>query len=137
LVWDWSHREAGSTDSRQYGFNILSAKEANSTGLINDPDVKAQVDKILAAAYLQSVPKDKIPIEEADIKAYYDANLDKYKSQELIKASHILVKSLDEANKISGELIRRKFSELAAKRSIDSLRKQDGLVGLLLPNAAA
>jgi parvulin-like peptidyl-prolyl isomerase len=115
----------------------VAAREADVTGLSKDPDVKAQVDKILAAAYLKKrVPKEKIQVEEADLKARYEADRDKYKSQELVKVSHILVKSLDEANKISGAIEKgAKFSDESAKHSIDPLSaKDDGLLGLTPPN---
>ena len=61
------------------------------------------------------------PVTEADIKAAYEQRASQYKVPESRSASHILVKTRDEAEKILAELKKSpgRFAELAKKQSQD------------------
>ena len=119
-------------------FSRLLAREAESSGFMDDPEVRAQVDKILSAAYYKSkIARNKIPVEEPELDQYYSANRAKYKSQELVKISHILTKSEADAEKVGAALKEgAKWSDLAAKYSIDpSTVKTGGAMGAVAPNS--
>ena len=61
------------------------------------------------------------PVSEAELKAAYDARASQYKVEEQRRASHILVKTKEEADKLSAELRKApgRFAELAKKHSQD------------------
>ena len=61
------------------------------------------------------------PVSEAELKAAYDARAVQYKVEEQRRASHILVKTKEEADKLSAELRKApgRFAELAKKHSQD------------------
>ena len=62
-----------------------------------------------------------------ELAAYYEKNISKYTEDEQVRASHILVKDLDTANKVLAELKNgADFGELAKKYSIDTGTKDKG-----------
>jgi len=62
-----------------------------------------------------------------DSKGYYDSHPDEFKQDEQVKASHILVKTEEEANKVIAELKAGKdFAELAKTYSTDESNKNNG-----------
>lgn len=93
------------------------------------PEVTAQLDAarkaILTQASLQAYLKAN-PITDADIKKEYDSKVGGSNGTEY-KASHILVKTEDEAKKLIAELDKGgKFAKLANKHSLDAKESQNG-----------
>ncbi len=93
------------------------------------PEVVAQLDAarkaILTQASLQAYLKAN-PITDADIKKEYDSKVGGANGTEY-KASHILVKTEDEAKKLIAELDKGgKFAKLANKHSLDAKESQNG-----------
>lgn len=66
-------------------------------------------------------------LTDNDIKAYFDKNSDRYGEPEQVRASHILVKTEDEANQIIAQLKEgANFEQLAKEKSTDEGSKSSG-----------
>ena len=114
--------------NRLIGLQLLVAK-GRSDGLADDPEVKHYVqqaeDQAISQAYLQRVV-EKAVTEDA-IKAVYDADLQAHPPQIEIRASHILVKTEDEAKEIIKELQGgADFAKVAEEKSIDTESAKKG-----------
>ncbi len=101
----------------------LLVQDAMKKNLDKDPETVAQLDAarkaLLTQANLQSYLKAN-PITDADIKKEYESKVGGANSMEY-KASHILVKTEDEAKKLIAELDKgAKFDKLANKHSLDA-----------------
>jgi peptidyl-prolyl cis-trans isomerase C len=96
---------------------------ARAQGTPNDPGVKAQVqayaEQAAIMAMIQQVAdKAGASLPEGDLRAYYDANKDKFlKSQEQVRASHILVETEAQAKQLRDEIVAGKDFAEAAKAS--------------------
>jgi peptidyl-prolyl cis-trans isomerase C len=115
-------------------FELLSL-EAEKRGYDKSP----QVQKIRDQKMVQQMMKklfdeggEKISdIKEEEIKAYYDQNREEYHKPEQVRASHILFKNRQQAQKVlkqlqaaSGDV--RLFRELAGKESLDEKTRERG-----------
>lgn len=69
---------------------------------------------------------DTIKLEDGVIKTYYDNNLEQFKKQPTVKASHILVKELADAQKIETEIAGGLAFEDAAKKYSTCPSKERG-----------
>ncbi|MCQ9206352.1 MAG: peptidylprolyl isomerase [Omnitrophica bacterium] len=86
--------------------------------------------KIVMARLLKDEVEDKVVVDEAEIKDYYSANKYRFATQESLRASHILVRSQEEADSILAELSSGKnFEDLARARSIDPTSEAGGDIG--------
>lgn len=86
--------------------------------------------KIVMARLLKDEVEDKVVVGEDEITDYYSANKDKFTTQESLRASHILVRSQEEADSILAELSSgRNFEDLARARSIDPTSETGGDIG--------
>lgn len=99
---------------------------ARAQGMPNDPKVKAQVaayaEQAAIMAMIQQVAEKAVAsIPDPELKAYYDAHRDDFtKSPEQVRASHILVETEEQANKIREEVVAGKdFAEAARASSKD------------------
>jgi peptidyl-prolyl cis-trans isomerase C len=104
-------------------------QDAIQKKLDQTPEVIAQLDAakkaILTQASLQAYLKAN-PISDAEIKKEYDSKVGGANGTEY-KASHILVKTEDEAKKLLAELDKGgKFAKLANKHSLDAKESQNG-----------
>lgn len=82
-------------------FELLAA-EARRRGYDRSPDVVRRRKQLLIQLYLQQEVEDKIKladISEADIKAYYQAHPAEFRKPEQVRASQILVKDLNRAQR--------------------------------------
>jgi peptidyl-prolyl cis-trans isomerase C len=81
---------------RQLVQTIVLADLAKEKGVDKLPDVKKQLklftDNILANEVLRKEVVEKISIPESELKSYYDSHKDEFKTPEMVRASHILVK---------------------------------------------
>ncbi len=107
----------------------ILVQDAVQKKLDQTPEVVAQLDAarkaILTQASLQAYLKTN-PITDADIKKEYDSKVGGANGTEY-KASHILVKTEDEAKKLIAELDKGgKFAKLANKHSLDAKESQNG-----------
>ena len=107
----------------------ILVQDAVQKKLDQTPEVVTQLDAarkaILTQASLQNYLKTN-PITDADIKKEYDSKVGGANSTEY-KASHILVKTEDEAKKLIAELDKGgKFAKLANKHSLDAKESQNG-----------
>lgn len=106
----------------------LLVQDAISKKLDKTPEVIAQLEQarkaILTQASLQGYLKAN-PINDAEIKAEYEKQVGS--SGVEYKASHILVKTEEEAKKLVAELDKgEKFAKLANKHSLDAKESQNG-----------
>lgn len=107
----------------------ILVQDALQKKLDQTPEVIAQLDAakkaILTQASLQAYLKAN-PISDADIKKEYDSKVGGTNGTEY-KASHILVKTEEEAKKLIAELDKGgKFAKLANKHSLDAKESQNG-----------
>jgi peptidyl-prolyl cis-trans isomerase C len=114
--------------------DMLLYNEAVSQGLDKDEDVlkvfKEAKKKILIARLLKDEVGDKATVEEEEIKVYYNENRDSFSTPEVLRASHILVKTKSAAQDILVELSNgRNFEDLARARSVDPTSKNGGDIG--------
>ena len=86
--------------------------------------------KIIISKLLNDEIDGNITVTEEDITAYYTSNKDRFVTPEVLRASHILVESENEARDVRNELLKgENFEDLAAKKSIDPTAKLGGDIG--------
>ncbi len=107
----------------------ILVQDALKKKLDQTPEVVAQLDAakkaILTQASLQDYLKTN-PITDAELKKEYETKVGGANATEY-KASHILVKTEDEAKKLLAELDKGgKFAKLANKHSLDAKESQNG-----------
>ncbi len=109
-------------------------QEAIRKDLHKDKDVQKVIEearkKILIARLLKDEVDDTISITEEDIEEFYGANKDKYKTPEIMRVSHILVLSQEDAENIQKELAGGAvFEDLARAKSVDPTAQRGGDIG--------
>jgi peptidyl-prolyl cis-trans isomerase C len=114
--------------NRLIGIQLVEAK-GREQGLADDPEVKRIVKQAEADAisriYIQKIVSEKVTDEA--IQKIYDEDLKAHPPQIEIRASHILVKTEDEAKEIIKELDGgADFATLAKEKSIDKGSGQNG-----------
>jgi peptidyl-prolyl cis-trans isomerase C len=112
----------------------LLVKEAERRKLDELTDVKRLFDaarrKILIAKLVELEIDKKITVTPEEVSAYYEAHKDEFMTPQLFRASHILVRTEEEANQIKAELdAGADFEELARKRSTDQTALRGGDLG--------
>jgi len=114
--------------------DVLLYNEALRQKLERDEDVKKVMEeakkKIIIARLLQGDVEEKITVSDKEIEEYYSANKEKFAMPEVFRASHILVKTNEEARGVLAELSNgANFEELARARSVDPTSKIGGDIG--------
>jgi len=112
----------------------LIMQEAQKEGIDKSPAVAAKLEdlkkRVIVEAFLKKKVEDSANIPDTELKAFYDKNIDKFKTGEQIRASHILVKSEAEAKDLEKQLkAGGNFEELAKKHSIDGAAAKGGDLG--------
>ena len=129
------HKERFGTDKAFQSF--LERTNQTEADVVADLEKTLLRDKLFTKLLASSDPT------EADLKKYYDENLDKYKQKEQIKASHILIKvektatdkdkkaKLAEAKKVMAEVKKSgaNFEEVAKKYSDGPTKDRGGDLG--------
>jgi len=110
--------------------NDLLYGEGLREGLGNDSDIERQVNDLRRRLVVQRVVRklqDLPPVTDEQVKAYYDANGDRY-STTTIKARHILVKDEAKAKELHEQLEKSpdQFAELAKANSVDTASARKG-----------
>ncbi len=113
---------------------ILLYNEALDKGVADNKETKELLvearRKIMMARLVKEEVEDKINVSERDMKSYYDERKDDFMSPEMYRASHILVRSMEEAVKIADKLnAGALFEELAKTHSMDVTNTRGGDVG--------
>ncbi|MBN2432744.1 MAG: peptidyl-prolyl cis-trans isomerase [Acidobacteria bacterium] len=117
----------------------LFSMEAKAQGYMEQPDVQEKinsyVDRVLYAEFMKNMTQD-IQVTEADCRKYYEDHPEEFAEQERIKASHILVKTEEEANQVKAELNQGgDWNELAKKYSSErGTRDRGGDLGYFSRN---
>ncbi|MFH1381013.1 MAG: peptidylprolyl isomerase [Candidatus Omnitrophota bacterium] len=117
----------------------LLYKDAVKRKLDKDKEVQQVFEeakrKILIARLLKDQVDGKVQVAEEDVDIYYDENKDKFTMPEVLRASHILVKTKEDAQDILVELSNgRNFEDLARARSVDPTAKNGGDLGHFTKN---
>jgi len=112
----------------------LIYRDALRKKLDKDKDVRRLLAeakrKIMMARLLQNEIQDAARVNEKEIEDYYDSNKGNFTAPETLRASHILVKTKEDAEGILVELSNgRNFEDLARARSIDASSKGGGDIG--------
>lgn len=114
--------------------DTLLYQEAVRKGLDKDKEVQKVMEearkKILIARLLKDEVDKGIEVSEADIQQYYTDHEDKYMTPEVMRVSHILVPTREEAERLSAELAKgAAFEDLARARSMDPTAQRGGDIG--------
>jgi peptidyl-prolyl cis-trans isomerase C len=109
-------------------------QESIRKNLHKDRDVQKVIEearkKILIAKLLKDEVDDAIDITEEDVNEFYEINKDNYMTPEIMRVSHILVPSQEDAENILKELARgAKFEDLARAKSVDPTAQRGGDIG--------
>ncbi|MFH1848188.1 MAG: peptidyl-prolyl cis-trans isomerase [Candidatus Omnitrophota bacterium] len=123
---------------REFVDDIISEKvllkEALKRGLDKDKEVVSMINETRRRIIVSKLVKDEMEkvsnISDAEIERYYNANQDKFMLPERWRASHILVKTEDEAKAVAERLSKgESFEDLAKENSVDGSAEQGGDIG--------
>ncbi len=109
-------------------------KEAVRRKLDKDVDVKDLIEaarkKILIAKLAEKEVDEKIRLDGQDVAKYYEFHKSEFMTPLLLRASHILVKTQEEANSLKSQLdAGGDFEELARQHSVDTTAPRGGDLG--------
>jgi peptidyl-prolyl cis-trans isomerase C len=112
----------------------LVIQQAQKDGIDKSPAVAAKLadlrKRVIVDAFLKKKVEDSAALSDTELQDFYKKNLDKFKTGEQIRASHILVKTEAEAKDIEKQLKGgANFEELAKKSSIDGAASKGGDLG--------
>ena len=110
------------------------AKEAEKRQIKNLPDVKALLaaahQKIVVAKLIEIEVDQKIKLDPNEASQYYESHKEEFMAPLLLKASHILTSSEEEANTVKTQLdAGGDFEALARSRSMDNTAARGGDIG--------
>jgi len=106
-------------------------QEALKKGLEKTPDFQKKLDEFkkltLVTELFEKEIMSKAKVSDQELKDYYDKHKEEFTSTIQIKASHILVKTEDEAKKVQARLKKgEKFGDIAKAVSIDPGSAKNG-----------
>lgn len=112
----------------------LILQQATKDGIDKDKEIEEKLaelkKRIVVDTYLKKKVEADSKISDEELKKFYDQNIDKFKTGDQLRASHILVKSEQEAQAILDQLKKgSSFEELAKTKSIDSSAAKGGDLG--------
>lgn len=112
----------------------LLYEEAKRRKIGRDPEIreliKEAAKKIIISRVIDDEMKKIAPVSEDDIAAYYEKNKDRYMNPEVVKASHILTSTEEEAREALRALdAGEDFAEVAKKFSNDLTKDRGGDLG--------
>lgn len=104
--------------------NLLEAEKAFQEQL-------RRMKEQLLTEYAIRKTVERADVKEEEVRAFYDENLDKFSQGETVNASHILVETEEEAERIAGEIAAGSltFEEAAAKYSSCPSKEAGGNLG--------
>jgi peptidyl-prolyl cis-trans isomerase C len=109
-------------------------KEAERRGLEKSQDVQNLLEaahkKIVVAKLIENEVDKKVKITPEEAQQYYENHKEEFMTPALFKASHILLKTEEEAKEIRAQILAgADFEEIARKKSIDSTAIRGGDLG--------
>ena len=109
----------------------LFSREARATGLNKQADYEKEIDRvrknILVKNYFDKVIQERSEPTEEEIAQYYEDHKSEFSYNEYARASHILVPTEEDAERVKRELdAGADFGELAATYSTDMMSRADG-----------
>ncbi|NQT95409.1 MAG: peptidylprolyl isomerase [Candidatus Omnitrophica bacterium] len=112
----------------------LIYEEAKKRKLQKEGDVKDLIEeatrKVLISKVIEDEAKKGIPVSDDDVKTYYEQNRERYVVPEMVRASHILNSTEEEAKRAKDELDAGiDFAEVARKYSKDLTKERGGDLG--------
>ncbi len=112
----------------------LILQQARKDGLDKGPEVAAKLEelkkRVVVEAFLKKKVEEHASVSDEEMKKFYEENKEKFKTGAQVHASHILMKSEEEAQKVFKELKEGgNFEELAKKHSVDSAAAKGGDLG--------
>lgn len=114
--------------------DTLLYQEAMRKGLAKDEDVQKVIQearkKILIARLLKDEVDDTIDITEDDMIEFYEKNSDRYMTPEVMRVSHILVPTREEAEELLNDINSgARFEDVARAKSVDPTAQRGGDIG--------
>ena len=114
--------------------DTLLFQEAVRKDIDRDKEVQNLIEeakkKIIVARLLQDEVDNNVVITDEDIELFYTANREKYMTPEVMRVSHILVLSKDDAYDILEEINSGvNFEDLARAKSVDPTAQRAGDIG--------
>ena len=114
------------------GFHLFAAL-ADEQKIKQSKEYKETLAKMgqeLAGHMAATGVMEKVTVDDAQVKAYYDAHPEQFQRGSQVKAGHILVDSEEEARKIAGEIAEGKaFSDAAREYSTCPSKEKGGDLG--------
>ena len=112
----------------------LIMQQAQKDGIDKSQAVAAKLEdlkkRVIVEAFLKKKVEESANVSDAELQEFYKKNLEKFKSGDQIRASHILMKSESEAKEVEKQLKGgAKFEELAKAHSIDGAAAKGGDLG--------
>ncbi|MEW6571171.1 MAG: peptidylprolyl isomerase [Nitrospirota bacterium] len=109
----------------------LLYQEALKKGIDRDPELRGKIEDFkkitLISSLLEKEIEAKADITDQEMRDYYEKNKEDFASINQIRASHILVKTEEEAEKILERLKKGEdFAEIAKKSSLDEGSAKNG-----------
>jgi peptidyl-prolyl cis-trans isomerase C len=106
---------------RQLVQGMVVSELAKKAGFDKRPEIKKQLDffkdNFLANEFLKTEVADKMTVSEDDMKSYYDTHQDEFKTPEMVRTRHILIKIDTSAS----EEDKKKAKEKAKEKAEDIL----------------
>ena len=104
---------------QQYIQGIVISKLAKKKGFDKNPELKEQLEMItdnyIAIEYLKKEVANKVEVSEEDIKAYYESHKDEFKTPEMVRSRHILIKTDPSASDNDKKKAKEKAEEILKK----------------------
>jgi peptidyl-prolyl cis-trans isomerase C len=104
---------------QQYIQGIVISKLAKKKGFDKNPELKEQLellkDNIIAIEYLKKEVTNKVEVSEEDVKAYYESHKDEFKTPEMVRSRHILIKTDPPASDNDKKKAKEKAEEILKK----------------------
>ena len=104
---------------RQLVQSMVLSELARKAGFDKRPEVQEQLkvftDNFLANEYLKKEVAAKVAVSEDDVKSYYDTHQDEFKTPEMVKAQHILIKVDKSASEEDKKQARKKAEDILDK----------------------
>ncbi len=112
----------------------LVLQQAKKDGVDKSKEVEDKLvdirKRIVVDTYLKKKIEADAKVSDDEMKKFYEQNLDKFKGGEQVRASHILVKSEEEAKAVQAQLKGgAKFEDVAKAKSVDSSAAKGGDLG--------
>jgi len=114
--------------------DTLLYQEALRKNLHKDGEVQEMIEeakrKIIVTRLLKDEVDDRIEITDEEVREFYDKNSERYKTPEIMRVSHILLLSREDAEGVVEELSQgASFEDLARAKSVDPTAQRAGDIG--------